>query len=122
MKKTFNGVTVQWDGSITFGDEWQNTSRVHAEVETTGEVLERSTVTRVVAGAVIAGPVGLLLGGLLRKRTDLRDRVLLITGEHDWVVPVAQHQVKQAHEFTRLINAQAREWSAKESAANSARK
>lgn len=106
---TFAGVELHPDGSLRYRGDWQNTSACHATVDTAGNLRDRATVTRVVAGAVVAGPVGAILGGLFRKRVDDTQTWLVITGEKDWVVPVARSLAGMARQFAARVNNEARE-------------
>lgn len=107
----FAGVEIHPDGSLRYGGEWQDTATCHAEVETAGQVRDRATLTRVVGGALVAGPVGAVVGGLFRKRVDDREVWLVVTGDkHDWVVPVRSAQLKQARLFVAEVNSAARSW------------
>lgn len=112
---TFAGVELHPDGSLRYRGDWQSTSTCHATVDTVGAIRDRATVTRVVAGAVLAGPVGAVVGGLLRKRVDDRQVWLTITGgEQDWVVEVALGSQKQAQTFAAAVNAAAAQWAARD--------
>lgn len=74
-----------------------------------GQVRDRATLTRVAGGALVAGPVGAVVGALLRKRVDERQAWLVVTGDqYDWVVEVRPTQLGQAREFAAAINAAAR--------------
>lgn len=107
---TFAGVELHPDGSVRYRGEWQNTRSCHAEVESVGQIRSRATVTRIVGGAIVAGPVGAIVGGLLRKRVDDREVYLLVTGDTaDWLVPVSSQRGKEARFFAAALNRAARE-------------
>lgn len=113
---TFAGVELHPDGSVRYQGEWQDTASCHAEVDTAGQVRDRATLTRIAGGALVAGPVGAVVGGLLRKRVDERETWLLITGSKaDWVVPVRGPQTGAARQFATALNNAAREWADRES-------
>ena len=114
----FAGVELHPDGSVRHRGEWQDTSACHAEVQTAGQVRDRATLTRVAGGALVAGPVGAIVGGLLRKRVDEQQGWLLITGDrHDWVVQLRPDQLGDAQQFAITVNNAAREQQQKEAEA-----
>lgn len=76
-----------------------------AEFEHGGEVGKRTTVTRVAAGAIIAGPLGAIVGGVLRKQ---QNRVYVTVTLPDGDVMLADAPVKderKAREFARTVTA-----------------
>lgn len=81
------------------------TAGAHAEVEN-GADQKRSTLTRIGAGAIIAGPAGAIVGGLFRKD---KSRVYVIVTLADGRQVIAEAPIKQER--------QAREWAAKVNAA-----
>lgn len=112
---TFGGVEIHPDGSVRYGGEWQNASSCTAYVETAGQLRERSTLTRVGAGAVIAGPVGAVLGALFRKKVDEREVYLMVEGDKSaWLVKVHPSRSMEARRFAVALNNASREWAAKE--------
>ncbi|RTL65897.1 MAG: hypothetical protein EKK42_20340 [Pseudonocardiaceae bacterium] len=100
----FERIELRPTGELYRGDEWQPVAGTAATVTTIGEVRQRSTLTRVVAGGLVAGPLGVIGGALLRKSTDDREHYLFITGSIDWTVPVKQYQLKDAQRFALLVN------------------
>lgn len=100
------------DGTLSYSGRTQPLAGCHAYVDTVGAVRDRATLTRVVGGAVVAGPVGAIVGGLLRKRVDEREFYLFITGEQDWVIPIRQSLAAQARSFAAGLNTAAREQAA----------
>lgn len=112
---TFGGVEIHPDGSVRHGGEWQNTSSCNAYVETAGQLRQRSTLTRVGAGAVIAGPVGAVLGAFFRKKVDEREVYLMVEGDkYAWMVKVHPSRSVEARRFATALNNAAREWADKE--------
>lgn len=112
---SFAGVELHPDGSVHYRGEWQDTSACYATVDTAGQIRGRATLTRVSAGAVIAGPVGAVVGALFRKRVDERECWLVIAGDRfDWVVPVRPNLQGQARQFAAQLNTQARDWAGRE--------
>jgi hypothetical protein len=108
---SFAGVELHPDGSVRYAGEWQDTSACFATVDTVGQIRGRATLTRVSAGALIAGPVGAVVGALFRKRMDERECWLVVAGDrYDWVVPVRPHLQGQARQFAAALNTQARQW------------
>lgn len=106
----FAGVIVHSDGSTRYKGEWQDTSACHATVDSAGSVRDRATVTRMAGGALVAGPVGAVLGALFRKRVDEREVYLIVTGDrYDWVVPVRPAESALAHRFAAELNTRARQ-------------
>ena len=73
----------------------------------------RSTVTRMGAGTLVAGPLGLLAGAAARKgktqTVDTRELYLLIEGD-DWpdLIKCNPKHGKKAREFAQQINVAAR--------------
>lgn len=112
---SFAGVEIHPDGSVRHGGEWQSTSSVRASVETVGQIRERSTLTRVGAGATLGGPIGAVLGALLRKKVDDREVYLAIDGDqYGWMVQVRPAQSGAARQFAAAVNNAAREWAKKD--------
>jgi hypothetical protein len=104
------GVQVQQGaGTVSYSGRCQGLAGVHAYVDTVGQVRDRAMLTRVVGGAVAAGPVGAVVGALLRKRTDERECLLFITGEQDWVIPIRPSLAPRARSFAAWLNTQASE-------------
>jgi hypothetical protein len=103
------GVEVSTDGTLTWRGQSQQLASCHAYVDTIGQIRDRATLTRVVGGALVAGPVGAVVGGLLRKRVDERECYLLITGEKDWAIEVQPSLAPRARTFAAWLNTQARE-------------
>lgn len=112
---TFAGVNLHPDGSIRYRGEWQNTSSCRASVESVGEIRQRWTLHRVGAGAVVAGPLGAVVGALLRKKVDDRELYLSIDGDSaDWLIEVDPRRAAEARRFASTVNNAAREWAARE--------
>lgn len=111
----FAGIELHPDGSVRCGDEWQNTSSCRAYVETGGQISRRPTLTRVGAGALVAGPVGAILGGMFSKKVDQRELYLMIDGDKaSWLVPVHPRRSGEARQFANAVNSSARDWAEKE--------
>lgn len=105
----FAGVRLDPSGTVTFQGVEQSVTGCHAVVDSVGAIRDRATLTRVVGGAVVAGPLGAVIGGLLRKRVDERQVFLLISGPRlDWVVPVKTWQVGEAQRFAAVLNTAAK--------------
>lgn len=101
----FAGVKVRTDGTIHYRGEVRPLPGTAATVQTAGQLRERTTATRVAAGAILAGPLGAVLGGLFRKKID--DRTLFLTIEGDgyaWVVEVDIKEERQARQFAAALN------------------
>lgn len=78
---------------------------VTAEYEGGSNVGSRTTATRVAAGAIVAGPVGAIVGGMFKKdRNKVYVTVYFPSGESFTLVGPAK-QDAQAREFARRINA-----------------
>ena len=76
-----------------------------AEYEAGDYAGERTTLTRVAAGAIIAGPVGAIIGGMFRKD---RSRGYVTVTFPDGDVVVVDGPLKDAdkmREFARKVNA-----------------
>ena len=81
----------------------------HAEVIGSAQDARRSTVTRTLAGGVVAGPVGAIAGHAAKKKVKSTAAVLTINGE-DWSesLPVPSSDYAQAVRFAQAINLAAR--------------
>lgn len=76
-----------------------------AEFETGADAGSRTTLTRVAAGAIVAGPVGAIVGGMFKKD---RNKVYVSITFPDGDVMVVDAPAKddaKAREFARKINA-----------------
>jgi hypothetical protein len=94
--------------------EHRLTSNVSAVVDTAGNLAHksRSTVTRMGAGAVIAGPLGLLVGAAVKKgkTVDSRELFLMVEGE-DWADTTNCDPAKEGEKvrkFAQAVNLAAR--------------
>lgn len=90
------------------------TPSVEATVDSAGNLMQksRSTLTRMGAGAVIAGPVGLLLGAAVKKNraVDARELFLMVQGE-DWADTTNCDPAKEGAKvraFAQAVNVAAR--------------
>ena len=85
------------------------TSGTRAEVVGMVEHGRRSTVTRTVAGGVVAGPVGALAGHAAKKKTATSNAILTIDGD-DWAesIPVGTKSYPEAVAFAQAVNLAAR--------------
>jgi len=100
----FAGVTLTAD-RIIFGGQWQPLTGVSAAVSEFGGVDRRTTATRVVAGAVVAGKTGAIIGALARKKIDNREVTITISGPlYTWSVPVRGSEGRRAHAFVAKIS------------------
>lgn len=94
----------------TVDDEWvsvpglsRSVAGAVAEFES-GADQKRTTLTRVAAGAIVAGPAGAIVGGLFRKN---QSRVYVSITFPDGDVAVIDGPVKdeaQLREFARVVN------------------
>lgn len=84
------------------------TPNVTASVDTAGNLINksRSTLTRMGAGTVIAGPLGLLAGAVAKKNTtvDSRDVFLMVQGE-DWADTTNCDPAKEAEKVRKFAQA-----------------
>jgi hypothetical protein len=103
------GVEIHNDGTISYLGQTQQFAEVYACVDTAGQVRDRATLTRVAGGALAAGSVGAVNGGLLRKRVDERECYLLVTGSQDWVVPVKPSMAPMARTFAASVDSAGRD-------------
>lgn len=76
---------------------------VHAEYES-GEATERSTLTRVAAGALIAGPIGAIVGGMFKKDKSLVYVILTLTDGRVIVIDAPKKDSTAAHQFVGKVN------------------
>lgn len=75
-----------------------------AEFESGATVGGRTTLTRVAAGAIVAGPVGAIVGGLFRKD---RNKIYVTTTFPDGKVVILEGPAKdesKLREFARKVN------------------
>lgn len=78
---------------------------VTAEYEGATTVAPRTTLTRVVAGGVVAGPVGAIVGGLFKKDRDKAYVTLYFPNGDTFTLVGPAKQDAQAREFARRITA-----------------
>ena len=80
------------------------TAGAFAELDTVDAPAPQTTLTRIAAGAVIAGPVGAIIGGMLKK--DRSKGFITVTLADGCVIigefPAAK--ISQARKFASLIN------------------
>lgn len=105
----FEGVTLR-KRSIGRGlADTQPLTGVHASIESGEALSRRTTATRVVAGAVLAGPVGAVVGAVAKKKTG-GDSYLVITGpEFEWQIEVDRKHADKARQFAAQINTAAKQ-------------
>ncbi|MGJ3507946.1 hypothetical protein [Enemella sp. A6] len=76
-----------------------------ASVESGSALQERMTATRVIAGAVLAGGLGAVIGAMAKKKSG-GEMFLVIEVPGDAIVlEVAPKQLKDAHRFVAAVNA-----------------
>lgn len=79
----------------------------HVEVESGADQSGRTTLTRVLGGAVIAGPVGAVVGGMFKKdETKVYATVTFADGEVAIIEAPAKDE-RELREFTERVNAAA---------------
>jgi hypothetical protein len=85
------------------------TAGTRAEVVGSAQDARRSTVTRTLAGGVVAGPVGAIAGHAAKKKVTSTTAMLNIDGE-DWTesLPVSSSDYALAVGFAQAINLAAR--------------
>ena len=110
FQSTFGGYRIV-NGNLTGRNPatgWPGTwplGGMTAELEPGVDVGARTTATRVVAGAVIAGPVGAIVGGLFRKdRNKVYVVVTLADGSQILIDGPAKDE-RGARDFTAKLNA-----------------
>lgn len=86
---------------------------VQAEYES-GEPSERSTLARVTAGALIAGPVGAIVGGMFKKDKSRVYVVLAITDGRVIVIDAPTKDALKARSFVAKVNTAAAHYSTHE--------
>ena len=80
-----------------------------AVVDSAGQLSRRPTLSRVAMGAVLAGQLGAIGGGLLQKKEDSRQIFILIDGTKvAWAVPVKPEQFVDATQFAAKFNSAAK--------------
>ncbi|MHA6668547.1 hypothetical protein ACX3O0_06710 [Homoserinimonas sp. A447] len=104
----FAGVSVR-NGNITYGVEMQAVSSTRATVETAGQIRERTSLTQTVAGGLLFGPVGAIIGALVKGSIDERELYLIVEGsEYAWAVDVNPKKGAEARKFAARVNTAAR--------------
>lgn len=91
------------DGWVSVPGMSRSATGAVAEFES-GADQKRTTLTRVAAGAIVAGPAGAIVGGLFRKN---KSRVYVTITFPDGDVAVIDGPVKderQLREFARVVN------------------
>jgi hypothetical protein len=104
------GRFVLSDGAIHVGGVAHTvTGDTHAEVIGSVHEGRRSTATRTLAGGVVAGPVGALVGQSAKKKTRSSSAILTIDGD-DWAESsqVAATSYADAVRFAQAVNLAAR--------------
>jgi len=103
QRADFAGIAVI-DHWIYYQGQGQAVAGVNVLVETAGQLAARSTVTRTVAGGLLFGPAGLIVGALFRKKQDMRELYLLVDGPlYAWAVPVPPKLGPQARNFAAFV-------------------
>ncbi len=94
--KALGGLIVDEQAlTLTYVNETIPMSAVSATIEQDLSI-ERVTATRVVAGALIAGPVGAVIGALVKKREAGDSYLVIDTPETQWLVTVNSKAVAAA--------------------------
>lgn len=74
-----------------------------------GSPQSRMTATRILAGGVLLGPVGMILGGMARKDVSQGSMTLTVNGETVQTYPFPARELERAMEFVQQLgDAQAR--------------
>ena len=106
---SFEGVRLQGD-RISHRSQSQPVAGVTAVVESAGELQRRATLTRTVAGGLVFGPAGAVVGALFKKKVDTRELYLLIDGERfAWAVKLNPKRGAAARRFAATVNTAARQ-------------
>jgi hypothetical protein len=105
----FGSSTLQGKTLTIRGRNYDVTHGTTAEVVGAVERNRRSTVTRTVAGGVVAGPVGALAGHAAKKKAETSTAILAIDGK-DWSesIPVGVDSYADAVRFAQAIKLAAR--------------
>lgn len=105
---TFEGLRMK-DGKLDYRGQYQPVAGCRVTVDSAGELQRRSTLTRTVAGALLFGPAGAVVGALFQKQVDLRELYLLVDGERlAWAIPVHPSRGAAARSFAAKVNDAAR--------------
>jgi len=83
---------------------------VSAEVESGAEPGGRTTLTRVAAGAVLAGPVGAIVGGMFKKDRNKVYVTVLFPDGKVVVMDAPSKDEARAREFAARVNAAGRHY------------
>lgn len=78
-----------------------NVSEVTIDIET-GPAVNRMTLTRVVAGGVLLGPVGAILGGLAKK-DDSYNNMVITFPETVIRIPFNNREYRDAQKFIEAV-------------------
>lgn len=91
-------------GSVLANGKRFPVAGVHAEFEPGDGPSSRTTMTRVAAGAVIAGPVGAIIGGIWKKDTSKVYVVLNLPDESLVIADVPASKGADARRFVNQVN------------------
>jgi hypothetical protein len=105
----FGTLTLQGRTLRIRGASYTVTRGTHAEVVGNVSEARRSTATRTLAGGVVAGPVGAIVGHSAKKKTRSSSAILTIDGD-EWTesVQVAATSYAEAVRFAQAVNLAAR--------------
>lgn len=102
------GGAVLTGNTIRHGFSSHPVAGAQAEAEAGGKQ-SRMTATRIVAGTVLLGPVGTLLGGMARKDRS-KCYVAVVTQTGSFVLTAPLRAYDQALRFASNVNAASRYW------------
>jgi hypothetical protein len=92
---------AQIDNRPVFGNYIFPVSSVSLWIES-GPATDRMTATRILTGGILAGPIGLLLGSMMRKDTTYFALVFETT-QGTFRVPFSKKEWKSAHRFVEMV-------------------
>ena len=97
------GMTSLHDGRLHWGASSKEIAGATAVFEH-GADQKRVTITRVGAGALLFGPVGAIVGGMLRKDTTKVYVIVTFADEQQAIIDVPARMEREAREFTARLN------------------
>ena len=104
----FGGLSMK-AGRLSYKEKSQPIAGVWVTVESAGELQKRATLTRAIAGGLVFGPAGAVVGSLFQKTVDTRELYMAVEGDQaSWVVPVSPSKGAAARTFAAKVNTAAR--------------
>lgn len=95
--------------TIQYGRDQQPLAGVTATIETGETLTRRTTATRVIGGALLAGPAGAIIGAIARKKTGGTQYLVIAGPAFEWQIQVDRGDVDRARKFAAKVNTAAKQ-------------